>query len=232
MPKIIKWVIGIIGADILAVLFVVIVLLLSIVTIIMAPLIAILKFFGLLGGSTPDIPDEVEQQIEKAPGISALDLPLEMMSMYHMSASQTNVPWMVLAAMHKTATNCGREMPEEDEDEIGQFAFQETFWAGEKWKHEDSGKITESNFDLTDTTKIAEGKGWGKDIDQDKIANPADAEDAIVSVAFFLKSKGVKKGASDETIRQAIADFSDDPNFANQVIDYYHQLKADADLNE
>ncbi|WP_028777322.1 SLC41A family transporter [Shimazuella kribbensis] len=235
LSRIIKIINTLVGGNLLLILFIPLVIVLIIAAIVGSVIGAILRFFGIIP-DIPSAPDDIEEQITNAPGMTALDLPLAYVAIYRLAEIQTNVPWMLLAAMHKAATDCGRNMPEDDSDTsddpnpIGQFKFKQTFWSGESWDHDEDGKITESDFDLTNISKIQEGNGWGKDIDQDKKADPEDADDAIISVAYFLQSKGAKKGATDDIIRQAVSAFSTNNEFVQQAMNYYHQLQADPEL--
>jgi murein DD-endopeptidase MepM/ murein hydrolase activator NlpD len=236
-----KMISALVGGNILLLLFIPLLFVLIIAGIVGSVIGAILRFFGIIP-DIPSVPDDIEEQILNAPGMTALNLPLPYVATYRLAETQTNVPWTLLAAMHKATTDCGRNMHEEEDangssekrkpNPIGQFHFKQIFWAGEKWKHDKYGRITSTDFDLTNVAKIQEGSGWGRDIDEDKKADPEDAEDAIISLAFFLQSKGAKKDATDEELIQAVTAFQDDEVFVQQVMTYYYQLLADPLLQE
>jgi murein DD-endopeptidase MepM/ murein hydrolase activator NlpD len=242
MSRIMKMISALVGGNILLLLIIPLLFVLIIAGIVGSVIGAILRFFGIIP-DIPSVPDDIEEQILNAPGMTALNLPLPYVATYRLAETQTNVPWTLLAAMHKATTDCGRNMHEEETitsgssekrkpNPIGQFHFKQTFWAGEKWKHDKYGRITTTNFDLTNVAKIQEGSGWGKDIDEDKKADPENADDAIISLAFFLQSKGAKKGATDQDLIQAVTAFQDDEVFVQQVMTYYYQLLADPLLQE
>lgn len=226
------------GSNLAMFIFIPIVIVLCAVAVIFAPILWILKLFGIggdAGGGESDIPEDVQEQIDKqvqnAPDVGVLHIPFQYVAIYQMAAKYYNVPWALLAAIHKAETDFGRNIPEND-NPAGHMQFTEARWAGEDWKHdEETGEITEDDeVDIKNIENISKGKGIGFDANSDQEADPWNAEDAIFSLGHFLKAKGVGLGSVDLVLEQAIMEHKDDTTFMETVMTYYYQLILDPSL--
>lgn len=243
----IKYLSGLLGGSALMILAIPLIVILAIGGLIGSVIGAILRFLGIIPDLPDEVPADIQEQLKNAPGVTSLNIPITYMTIYQLAEKQTNVSWMLVAAVHKTTTDCGRNMPtmngkylkdtpisnhHQSPNPVGQMNFTQTFWAGQNWSHDKNGRIDQDKFDLTSLSNIQTGGGWGIDANNDKRADPEDPDDGIITMANFLLQKGAKVGATDDVLMQAVAAFNPDPTFLQQVMTNYHQLLADPSLNK
>lgn len=163
-------------------------LLLPVLLVLFIGLMAIL-FFLTLFIPKDEAPDEMIQ------GQVASGFPQEgrkFLPIYMEAAKKYNVPWQILAAIHKVETDFDRDVRTSYAGAIGSTQWMPASWVGWSYPHDRLGRIT-IPIDITDPKVIAKGGGYGVDANGDGRANPYDPVDAINATAKFLAANH-KKG--------------------------------------
>jgi murein DD-endopeptidase MepM/ murein hydrolase activator NlpD len=112
-----------------------------------------------------------------------LDYP-QLVSIWQRAGATYGVPWQVLGAINKVESNFGRNMGPSSAGAIGWMQFMPSTW-----------------------------ERWGVDANQDGIADPWNAEDAITSAARYLAAAG---GQTD--IKRAIFSYNHADWYVNEVL--------------
>ena len=130
------------------------------------------------------------------------EIPAEFIPIYQEAADKYNIPWNLLAGVHRVETVFSTldDMVSYAGAE-GHFQFMPCTWAG--WAHPSCSGLGAGNIpseDLTDPDKIAEWGGYGVDANGDGKADPWDIEDAVHTAANYLAASGAASGDIDGAI--------------------------------
>lgn len=148
---------------------------------------------------------QVEQSTasaENVPGIVErsfgfdMEIPPTHINTYQKAAKAYNVPWTLLAAVHRVETEFSTKSDDRSTAGAeGPFQFMPCTFVG--WAHptcsgKGKGEITAK--DKTSVTTIAKYGGYGIDGNGDGIANPFHFVDAAYSAAHYLAAAGATEG--------------------------------------
>ena len=144
-----------------------------------------------------DAPATTSAVVPNTPGTIGLPLELsappaqpqqlsapELMNLWQQAGSAYGIPWQVLAAINKVESNFGRNMGPSSAGAIGWMQFMPSTWLR-----------------------------WGTDGNGDGVADPWNAQDAIVSAARYLAAAG---GQTD--IRSAVFSYNHADWYVNEVL--------------
>ena len=155
------------------------------------------------------------------------------MEIYHAAEAKYNVPWNLLAAVHKEETKFGTMRPMVSPvGALGHMQFMCRTWAGWSNPGNSIGECS-SSVDYTSVSTISTHGGYGVDANGDNVADPFEPEDAIFSAAKYLAAKGAATGK----IEEALYDYNKDPEYVNRVLQFAEsyvmspELSPDGGLN-
>ncbi|HEY4566106.1 lytic transglycosylase domain-containing protein [Planococcaceae bacterium Storch 2/2-2] len=160
-----------------------------------------------------------------------LSVPEEYIPIYQRAAETYDVPWTLLAAVHRIETRFSTMStlvsPVGAE---GHMQFMPCTFVG--WGHPSceglgEGDIPES--EKTDPAVIAQYGGFGVDANGDGIADPFDLEDAIFSAAHYLSSTGAAEG----NVKKALYHYNQSDQYVSDVYAYfeaYEQSREEMEL--
>jgi len=138
-------------------------------------------------------------------------IPSLYISIYQRAEKQYNVPWCLLAAVHKIETNFSLNVAISSAGAVGHMQFLPRTWIG--WSYPGS---TISLEDLRNPAIIARYGGYGTDADGDGFADPWDIEDAIFTAAKYLAANGAASG----NYRDALFAYNHADWYVDQVMNY------------
>ncbi|GAK10029.1 lytic transglycosylase domain-containing protein [Geomicrobium sp. JCM 19038] len=135
-------------------------------------------------------------------GIANNEIPAEYMPIYQEAADEYEIPWELLAAVHRVETRFSTMDPMiSPAGAEGPMQFMPCTWFG--WSHptcEGNGAGAIPNEELTDPDLIAEHGGYGMDVRDKGVADPWNHEDAIFAAARYLSSNGADDGDIEEAL--------------------------------
>ncbi|MGP3788206.1 peptidoglycan DD-metalloendopeptidase family protein [Paenibacillus sp. 1A_MP2] len=139
------------------------------------------------------VPDWFNKGIE-APGLSEIgvnEVPAQYIPIYQRAAEAYNVPWTLLAAVHRVETvfSTDKRMIS-SVGAIGHMQFMPRTWIGWSYPGTRLGDADIPDDVLTDPAQIAHYGGYGTDANGDGKADPWDIEDAIFTAAKYLSANG------------------------------------------
>lgn len=124
------------------------------------------------------------------------EIPAEMLPVYHEAAAQYNVPWNLLAAIHRVETRFSTIDPMLSyAGAEGHFQFMPCTWTG--WGHPTCGGLGAGNIPQAEKINpavIEQYGGFGKDGNGDGVADPFNITDAAHSAASYLADNGANAG--------------------------------------
>jgi hypothetical protein len=133
------------------------------------------------------------------------EVPDNFIPIYQAAAEAYNIPWTLLAAVHKVETNFSQMDPMvSPAGALGHFQFQPCTWLG--WKYQGCkgfGNLP-STVDITNLSLIATYGGYGVDGNDDGKADPFTIDDATFTAAKYLS----ENGASDGRIKDALFSYN------------------------
>lgn len=157
--------------------------------------------------------------------IGANEIPAEYIPVYQAAAKKYNVPWNLLAAIHRVETRFSTiGNMESYAGAIGHLQFMPCTWVG--WSHPSCGGLGRGNIDKAELRSLAviqRHGGFGIDGDGDGYADPFSLPDAIFSAARYLADSGAASGDYERavfTYNHSQKYVSDVLGFMKQYVDY------------
>ncbi|SDJ10795.1 lytic transglycosylase domain-containing protein [Natribacillus halophilus] len=165
-----------------------------------------------------------EQQLDRffdggLSGYSNDEVPAEYYPIYQEAAETYDIPWQVLAAVHRIETKFSTMDPMVSPvGAEGHMQFMPCTWHG--WSHPTCDDVGEGDIpedELTDPDLIDSNGGYGIDATGSGDADPWDERDAIFSTANFLASNG----ADDGELESALYIYNQSEWYVDEVMTYY-----------
>ncbi|MDR4222284.1 peptidase [Priestia megaterium] len=160
---------------------------------------AMVSVFGIL------LPDQEEVTEIDGAGVNIGDIqiskvgegqiPKEYIPIYKAAGKKYNIPWTLIAAIHRVETNFGQDLNVSSVGAIGHTQFMVKTWIG--WSYPGGtrlGDVGVSKETLMNPAIISKYGGFGVDSNNDGKANPWDVEDAMYSTANYLAANGGASG--------------------------------------
>jgi cell wall-associated NlpC family hydrolase len=122
-------------------------------------------------------------------------IPKEYIPIYKAAGKKYNIPWTLIAAIHRVETNFGQDLNVSSVGAIGHTQFMVKTWIG--WSYPGGtrlGDVGVSKETLMNPAIISKYGGFGVDSNNDGKANPWDVEDAMYSTANYLAANGGASG--------------------------------------
>lgn len=148
-----------------------------------------------------------EQQLDRIlngsiSGFAPNEIPAEYIPIYQEAADEFDIPWELLAAVHRVETRFSTMDPMvSPAGAEGPMQFMPCTWFG--WSHptcEGNGAGEIPSNVLTDPEQIEIHGGYGMDVQDKGVADPWDHEDAIYAAARYLASNGAANGEIEEAL--------------------------------
>ncbi len=159
-----------------------------------------------------------------------LTMPPEYISIYQAAAEEYDIPWTLLAAVHRIETRFSTMStlisPVGAE---GHMQFMPCTFVG--WNHPSCSGLGQGDIpeeDKTNPEVIAQYGGYGVDANGDGIADPFDIEDAIYSAAHYLS----KSGAAEGDIKKALFNYNRSDRYVSDVYAFYEEFEEMRDQLE
>ncbi|SDW28786.1 Transglycosylase SLT domain-containing protein [Marinococcus luteus] len=156
------------------------------------------------------------------------EVPKEYISVYKQAGEDYDIPWTLLAAVHRVETVFSTmETLESPVGAIGHMQFMPCTFVG--WNYPGCGGNGSTDIperELTDPETINEYGGYGVDADGDGRADPYALEDAVYSAANFLASNGAAGGE----VRPAIYQYNQADWYVDDILNYYNTYDEEVEL--
>ncbi|GAF66815.1 hypothetical protein BTS2_3719 [Bacillus sp. TS-2] len=163
-------------------------------------------------------PTEKWQEFKMKSSISQHEIPEEYIDLYQEAANEYDIPWELLASVHRVETIFSTMDPlVSPVGALGHFQFMPRTWVGWTYPGGDLGEIDE-DVDITDLALIEEHGGYGVDGNGDGIADPFDIVDAAYSAAKYLS----KYGASEGNYEEALFAYNKSDDYVEEVMMYFN----------
>ncbi len=107
---------------------------------------------------------------------------------YVRSSEKYGVDWEVLAAIHSVETSYSTHPMISSAGAIGPMQFLKLTWIG--YSYDNGSGEPPAHLDITNIDVIKKGNGYGRDGDNDGIADPYNLADSIESAAYYLAQNG------------------------------------------
>ncbi|WP_147804885.1 lytic transglycosylase domain-containing protein [Alkalicoccus halolimnae] len=161
---------------------------------------AIILFVGVLYAfisyQHSSSPESNSSSTTSSQEIAANEIPADFIPIYQEAAEEYEIPWKLLAAVHRIETVFSTMDPLlSPVGAEGHLQFMPCTWTG--WSHPtcgEAGKGDISEETKTDPEAIAEYGGYGVDGSGSGTADPYDIEDAVFSAANYLAQSGADEG--------------------------------------
>lgn len=146
------------------------------------------------------------------------EIPPQYLPIYEAAAEEYNVPWNLLAAVHRVETVFSTiDGMESYAGAVGHMQFMPCTWLG--WGHPSCtglgrGKIPSGQ--LTDPAVIEKYGGFGLDADKDGQADPFSLPDSIYAAANYLAINGANKGE----YRRAVFSYNHSEKYVSDVLGF------------
>ncbi|HET7627192.1 MAG TPA: lytic transglycosylase domain-containing protein [Bacillales bacterium] len=150
-------------------------------------------------------------------------IPKKFLSVYQRAAAKYDVPWNLIAAVHRVETNFSKNLQVSSAGAIGPTQFMTCTWVG--WSYSGCGGLGDAEMPqqvLTDPDVIKKYGGYGVDGDGDGKADPMDLQDAIYSTANYLAANGADSGK----IRQAVHAYNHSSAYVHDVLRFADHFSA------
>ncbi|MGG0332451.1 bifunctional lytic transglycosylase/C40 family peptidase [Priestia megaterium] len=161
--------------------------------------IAMVSVFGILLPDQEDVAeldgtavDFGDIQISK---VGEGQIPKEYIPIYKAAGGKYNIPWTLIAAIHRVETNFGQDLNTSSVGAIGHTQFMVKTWIG--WSFPGGTRLGDASIPketLMSPTAIAKYGGFGVDGDGDGKADPYNVTDAMYSTANYLAANGGASG--------------------------------------
>ncbi|MFS0728383.1 peptidoglycan DD-metalloendopeptidase family protein [Paenibacillus sp. 1P07SE] len=152
-------------------------------------------------------------------------IPAEYLPIYFEAEAEFDVPWNLLAAVHRVETVFSTYLEESYAGAVGHMQFMPCTWVG--WSHPSCSGLGRGDFsesELVDPFLIARHGGYGLDADGDGRADPWNIRDAIFSAAGYLAANGAAEG----NYEQALFAYNHSQRYVQDVLGFameYIQLE-------
>ncbi|MDQ0206180.1 lytic transglycosylase domain-containing protein [Alkalicoccobacillus murimartini] len=153
-------------------------------------------------------------------------IPEKYINVYQEAADEYDIPWQLLASVHRVETIFSTMDPMESPvGALGHFQFMPRTWVG--WSHPggDVGEL-DDDVDITDVELIDEHNGYGIDVNGNGVADPFDIYDATYAAAAFLADHGASNG----DLEGALFSYNRSDDYVNEVMGYYNAYNEDYEL--
>ncbi|TSB45125.1 lytic transglycosylase domain-containing protein [Alkalicoccobacillus porphyridii] len=153
-------------------------------------------------------------------------IPEKFLPIYQEAADEYNIPWKLLASVHRVETIFSTMDPMESPvGALGPFQFMPRTWVG--WSHPggDVGELPD-DIDITDVDLIEEHNGYGVDVAGKGAADPFDIYDSAYAAASYLADHG----ASDGDLEGALYSYNRSDEYVEEVMGYYQAYNDDYEL--
>ncbi len=144
-------------------------------------------------------------------------IPKEYVPIYQEAAEQYDIPWELLASVHRVETIFSTMDPLiSPVGAVGHFQFMPRTWIGWSYPGGSLGEI-EEDIDLTDVNLIEEHNGYGVDARGVGKADPFNIYDATFAAASYLADHGASSG----DIEGALFAYNQSNDYVNEVMGFY-----------
>jgi len=160
---------------------------------------AMLSVFGILLPDQEDVAeldgtavDFGDIQISK---VGEGQIPKEYIPIYKAAGEKYNIPWTLIAAIHRVETNFGQDLNTSSVGAIGHTQFMVKTWVG--WSFPGGTRLGDASIPkgtLMSPAAISKYGGFGVDGDGDGKADPYNVTDAMYSTANYLATNGGASG--------------------------------------
>ncbi|MFS2173451.1 bifunctional lytic transglycosylase/C40 family peptidase [Priestia megaterium] len=160
---------------------------------------AMVSVFGILLPDQEDVAeldgtavDFGDIQISK---VGEGQIPKEYIPIYKAAGEKYNIPWTLIAAIHRVETNFGQDLNTSSVGAIGHTQFMVKTWVG--WSFPGGTRLGDASIPkeiLMNPAAISKYGGFGVDGDGDGKADPYNVTDAMYSTANYLAANGGASG--------------------------------------
>ncbi|WP_338399844.1 bifunctional lytic transglycosylase/C40 family peptidase [Priestia megaterium] len=160
---------------------------------------AMVSVFGILLPDQEDVAeldgtavDFGDIQISK---VGEGQIPKEYIPIYKAAGEKYNIPWTLIAAIHRVETNFGQDLNTSSVGAIGHTQFMVKTWVG--WSFPGGTRLGDASIPkdtLMSPAAISKYGGFGVDGDGDGKADPYNVTDAMYSTANYLAANGGTSG--------------------------------------
>ncbi|WP_308215571.1 bifunctional lytic transglycosylase/C40 family peptidase [Priestia aryabhattai] len=160
---------------------------------------AMVSVFGILLPNQEDVAeldgtavDFGDIQISK---VGEGQIPKEYIPIYKAAGEKYNIPWTLIAAIHRVETNFGQDLNTSSVGAIGHTQFMVKTWVG--WSFPGGTRLGDASIPketLMSPAAISKYGGFGVDGDGDGKADPYNVTDAMYSTANYLAANGGASG--------------------------------------
>ncbi|WP_308123144.1 bifunctional lytic transglycosylase/C40 family peptidase [Priestia aryabhattai] len=160
---------------------------------------AMVSVFGILLSDQEDVAeldgtavDFGDIQISK---VGEGQIPKEYIPIYKAAGEKYNIPWTLIAAIHRVETNFGQDLNTSSVGAIGHTQFMVKTWVG--WSFPGGTRLGDASIPketLMSPAAISKYGGFGVDGDGDGKADPYNVTDAMYSTANYLAANGGASG--------------------------------------
>ncbi|PFP33013.1 peptidase [Priestia megaterium] len=160
---------------------------------------AMVSVFGIL------LPDQEEVTEIDGTGVNIGDIqiskigegqiPKEYIPIYKAAGKKYNIPWTLIAAIHRVETHFGQDLNTSSVGAIGHTQFMVKTWVG--WSYPGGTRLGDAAISkdvLMNPATIKKYGGFGVDGDGDGKADPYNVTDAMYSTANYLAANGGASG--------------------------------------
>lgn len=151
--------------------------------------------------------------------IAPHEIPEAFIPVYQDAEEAYDVPWRLLAAVHRVETIFSTMDPLiSPAGAEGHLQFMPCTWTG--WSHPTCGELGLGEIDdaeKTDPAAISRYGGYGVDATDNGVADPFDLHDAIFSAANYLAIAGAAEGRLEE----AVFDYNRADWYVSEVLHFY-----------
>ncbi|MDV2683748.1 lytic transglycosylase domain-containing protein [Alkalihalophilus lindianensis] len=144
-------------------------------------------------------------------------IPEKYLPIYKEAAEEYEVPWELLASVHRVETIFSTMDPLiSPVGAVGHFQFMPRTWVGWSYPGGDLGQI-EDEIDITDIDLIEEHRGYGVDATGNGKADPFDLYDSAYSAARYLADHGASEG----DYERALFAYNQSNEYVSQVMKFF-----------
>ncbi|WP_306471712.1 bifunctional lytic transglycosylase/C40 family peptidase [Priestia megaterium] len=122
-------------------------------------------------------------------------IPKEYIPIYKAAGEKYNIPWTLIAAIHRVETHFGQDLNTSSVGAIGHTQFMVKTWVG--WSYPGGTRLGDAAISkdvLMNPAMIEKYGGFGVDGDGDGKADPYNVTDAMYSTANYLNANGGASG--------------------------------------
>src|SRR5699024_1132263 len=191
-----------------------------------------------------EVPDEAP-----GPGWEDMELKDDYVEVYKDQGDEYDIPWELLAAIHRVETGFGEEGEENTSSAgaIGPMQFMVCTWVGwEGWDDKnlntckpgwpplgDMGKGEDiSKEEYTDPKQVKKHGGMGVDGNGDGKADPTNLDDAIASAANKLSNDGANNDGDMDKMHEAILSYNRSDEYLKKILYFMESFGYDIDKGE